>query len=92
MGGGVCRAMLGHCWSTPLRFPFREARVLGDGCGLEPHEWPNSVNVNLYEHEGQNVGWRRKLVSPAALCENTDRVVHRGLEFKTHVCDPLVRL
>lgn len=34
-----------------------EARVLGEGCGLLREEWPDSVNLNLYEHDGQNVGW-----------------------------------
>mmetsp|Transcript_36505 Transcript_36505/g.113609 ORF Transcript_36505/g.113609 Transcript_36505/m.113609 type:complete len:517 (-) Transcript_36505:140-1690(-) len=34
-----------------------EARVLGEGCGLDESKWPESVNVNLYENEGQNVGW-----------------------------------
>lgn len=27
-------------------------------CGiLQQHEWPNSCNVNLYEHGGMSVGW-----------------------------------
>lgn len=34
-----------------------EERVLYHGCGLPEDEWPNSVNMNLYEDEGQNVGW-----------------------------------
>lgn len=34
-----------------------EARVLEEGCGLPKEEWPNSVNLNLYETEEQNVGW-----------------------------------
>lgn len=34
-----------------------EARILGDLCGLSRDQWPNSVNMNLYEDESQNVGW-----------------------------------
>lgn len=26
-------------------------------CGLKPHEWPDSCNLNLYENGGMSVGW-----------------------------------
>merc|ERR1712066_1124399 len=26
-------------------------------CGLQPHEWPTSCNLNLYEDGGMSVGW-----------------------------------
>lgn len=46
-----------------------EARVLGEGCGLQPHEMPNSVNMNFYADDDQNVGWHAD-----------DEVIFRGCE------------
>merc|ERR1719428_205326 len=43
--------------SMPAWLRAINARVLGEGCGLPEEEWPNSVNLNMYEDGDQNVGW-----------------------------------
>ncbi|CAE7944753.1 unnamed protein product, partial [Symbiodinium sp. KB8] len=59
--GCCCRYVYGDTAVLPRDKPRWladvEARVLGELCGLREDEWPNSVNMNLYEDESQNVGW-----------------------------------
>mmetsp|Transcript_9389 Transcript_9389/g.22385 ORF Transcript_9389/g.22385 Transcript_9389/m.22385 type:complete len:519 (+) Transcript_9389:43-1599(+) len=59
--GCCCRYVYGDTAVLPRDKPpwlaDVEARVLGELCGLRQDEWPNSVNMNLYEDESQNVGW-----------------------------------
>ncbi|CAE7564838.1 unnamed protein product [Symbiodinium sp. CCMP2456] len=59
--GCCCRYVYGDTAVLPRDKPpwlaDVEARVLGELCGLREDEWPNSVNMNLYEDESQNVGW-----------------------------------
>jgi len=52
-----------------------EARVFGEGCGLDPKDWPNSVNMNLYEHEEQNVGWHSDDEALFRGCERDCRII-----------------
>jgi len=60
-GGCRCRYVYGEVSIEPQERPVWleaiEARVLGEGCGLPREEWPDSVNLNFYQHDGQNVGW-----------------------------------
>jgi len=60
-GGCRCRYVYGEVSIEPQERPAWldtiEARVLGGGCGLPREEWPDSVNLNFYQHDGQNVGW-----------------------------------
>jgi len=59
--GCCCRYTYGEASVQPREKPDWlsdvEARILGDLCGLSKDQWPNSVNMNLYEDETQNVGW-----------------------------------
>eukprot|EP00930_Biecheleria_cincta_P015643 TRINITY_DN12979_c2_g1_i1.p1 TRINITY_DN12979_c2_g1~~TRINITY_DN12979_c2_g1_i1.p1 ORF type:complete len:498 (-),score=69.41 TRINITY_DN12979_c2_g1_i1:112-1605(-) len=52
-----------------------EERVLGQGCELPEDEWPNSVNMNLYEDEGQNVGWHSDDEGLFRGCEMDCRII-----------------
>ncbi|CAK9042898.1 La-related protein 6A (AtLARP6a) [Durusdinium trenchii] len=59
--GCCCRYTYGEASVPPVEKPewleSIEARILGELCGLAKEDWPNSVNMNLYEDESQNVGW-----------------------------------
>ncbi|CAJ1399781.1 unnamed protein product [Effrenium voratum] len=59
--GCCCRYTYGEASVQPREKPewlySIEARILGHMCGLCKDDWPNSVNMNLYEDESQNVGW-----------------------------------
>lgn len=52
-----------------------EARVLGEGCGLDETEWPNSVNLNLYDDDSQNVGWHSDDEGLFRGCERDCRII-----------------
>jgi len=74
-----CRYTYGEVSMEPTEKPKWleevEARVLRDGCGLAEHEWPNSVNFNLYENEDQNVGWHSDDEGLFRGCEQDCRIV-----------------
>lgn len=77
--GCCCRYTYGETSVDPQERPAWlraiEARVLGEGCGLAQHEWPTSINMNLYEHEGQNVGWHSDSEGLFRGCESDCRIV-----------------
>ncbi|CAE8664345.1 unnamed protein product, partial [Polarella glacialis] len=52
-----------------------EATVLGGACGLPEDQWPNSVNMNLYETEFQNVGWHSDDEGLFRGCEMDCRII-----------------
>lgn len=60
-GGCQCNYAYGDVSIQPMAKPpwldLIEQRVLGHACGLQRHEWPNSLNMNLYEDDNQSVGW-----------------------------------
>ncbi|CAE8654169.1 unnamed protein product, partial [Polarella glacialis] len=51
------------------------ATVLGGACGLPEDQWPNSVNMNLYETEFQNVGWHSDDEGLFRGCEMDCRII-----------------
>jgi len=72
--GCCCRYEYGDTSIQPSARPAWladiEARVLGEGCGLQQHDWPDSINLNLYEHEAHNVGWHSDDESIFRSCEH----------------------
>lgn len=77
--GCCCRYVYGDVSVEPQPRPAWladvEARVLGEGCGLDPSEWPNGVNMNLYENEDQNVGWHSDDEGLFRGCEQDCRII-----------------
>lgn len=77
--GCCCRYTYGDVSMEPQPRPDWladiEARVLGEGCGLQPDDMPNSVNLNFYEDEDQNVGWHADDEAIFKGCERDCRVI-----------------
>lgn len=77
--GCRCRYSYGDTVMEPIEKPTWleeiEDRVLGEGCGLPKEDWPNCVNMNLYEDEGQNVGWHSDDEGLFRGCERDCRII-----------------
>lgn len=77
--GCRCRYSYGDTVMEPMEKPEWlagiEERVLGEGCGLSPEERPNCVNMNLYEDQGQNVGWHSDDEGLFRGCERDCRII-----------------
>jgi len=77
--GCKCRYSYGDTVMEPIDKPpwleEIEDRVLGEGCGLKKEDWPNCVNMNLYEDESQNVGWHSDDEGLFRGCERDCRII-----------------